>query len=889
MPKIKIKPKAGPSASARVSLLSLLQNLEIDVTRYIDLPDGYVAMPEDETNLKKILEGTTISSLDKAGFSVIIPLDMKAKLTLVMKKMDNSVMNATPEQIKQSIELKNPTVKVSQIYKIDKINMIKVQFQDHTTADKIKANGIKFMNLSVTKDMIEYERFTYIKQCFTCYSYDHYKANCPNKNVKWCSECGARNHTYTTCKSKYQRCLNCDGPHRTLANSCHHRKRAVERTQRENEEKEREKEAKPMTVAVQKAAAAAITAQTQAWQKETSQIKEKIDRQVASQSPKILLQIPQGTPLKVATIIATAHIQHIVDPSVSFQNHVTKLCISNNIEQINVGYDNPNSWGILQLIPPSTQHHPPQSRPHPDPQPAPNHAHHSIPSNQWTQPHIPSQHTPRGQALLPNPYKPINPPTQQKHPHSPQQPSPAQSLFHIADHHFPPPSSNLRPLPQLTPNQPTRSLGSASPKRKLSEDEHTDIGTPNNKHRRHRRNRNKQHRSEPLLLHAQDSNNQVYSMKYVSADTPLPASLLPPSPPPPTPNTPTSRAHPNTPVTPRETDAMTSPSKNKDTQAKTLPNADTQDHTTKTFDQQTTCTNTDVHASKQPTPQNNTTALLPQHQDTSHGNSFTVDTPSTLASIPPLLSPASNSSQQKPSHLMVKILSKPDNHKQIQPVTQWRNSSSHLRKESQNSMTSIASDSIPLGGSASDYEMELSQNSQSSQPALEPPSPDRRHLYKPVPSPVPHPHNQHATAADTASSPRTDARTQRSSNNKQTNKDINALTYPKDPKHYGIVLHTPAARECYEKCTPMELKNKIKNKTREIIYTFSNKDYNNPISKHILHDMIITGRIQVDYSMLKSTALKHFRNGYEEAQHPTPSPSPSPLQHQTSDLPHSSY
>ncbi|MPC99555.1 hypothetical protein E2C01_094976 [Portunus trituberculatus] len=49
-----------------------------------------------------------------------------------------------------------------------------------------------------------------------------------------CSECASDQHTWKTCTASTKKCLNCHGPHRTLANKCPMRKKIKEDKRKQN-------------------------------------------------------------------------------------------------------------------------------------------------------------------------------------------------------------------------------------------------------------------------------------------------------------------------------------------------------------------------------------------------------------------------------------------------------------------------------------------------------------------------------------------------------------------------------------------------------------------------------------------------------------------------------
>ena len=81
-------------------------------------------------------------------------------------------------------------------------------------------NGFHCFNTKIASHQLEKEEFTDILICFNCYKLeDHTSANCPTKEITVCSEC-TRNHIFKECSSEFKKCLNCGGPHLTMAMAC---------------------------------------------------------------------------------------------------------------------------------------------------------------------------------------------------------------------------------------------------------------------------------------------------------------------------------------------------------------------------------------------------------------------------------------------------------------------------------------------------------------------------------------------------------------------------------------------------------------------------------------------------------------------------------------------
>jgi len=132
---------------------------------------------------------------------------------------------------------------VDEVVIIPNVNhLCKVKFSNISSARSCLDNGILLYNQSVPSTNTEKEIFIRLNPCFVCYSYKHQSANCPNPNLKKCSECAGDGHTYKECKSEAKKCLNCGDDHRTLAARCPVRKKIIkdrEKLERENKIKQR--------------------------------------------------------------------------------------------------------------------------------------------------------------------------------------------------------------------------------------------------------------------------------------------------------------------------------------------------------------------------------------------------------------------------------------------------------------------------------------------------------------------------------------------------------------------------------------------------------------------------------------------------------------------------
>ena len=441
MDKVKIKPPGAPTEEAREILLKAIQDLGVDVAKLATLPDGFLAIPLTAKDCRNLIKISNVDKLKEKQYQVITPMSVNARKTLIIRDVDKYVTNKSKERLEQEIRQKNGGLVVQDIIIIPRFNIIKLKFDTVEIAERVKKNGIKFECISINPDQIEHEEFVPITQCFNCYTYAHPTHKCTYKHkLTWCSECGSRSHTYRQCDNPtVKQCLNCQGPHRTMANACQQRKQAIATQRKVNRENEINKQNKPLREMAKLAAQAVSVEAASTWR----DIAARQPLTTAHPSPpKIFLHIPHHISTIYATIVSVAHQLHLINPDKPFRQIVHDLCIDQGVAPLDVGQNSPTpNWGVLQLINPS--------------QPPPNPPRNPDPTSQPSFHHPPPPLLPNRPALLDTP---PHYPTYHRHPQPNQQPRP---LLTQPRPLFPQPTTSqprpLLPAPntQAKPTPPT--------------------------------------------------------------------------------------------------------------------------------------------------------------------------------------------------------------------------------------------------------------------------------------------------------------------------------------------------------------------------------------------------------------------------------------------------
>lgn len=72
---------------------------------------------------------------------------MKAKLTLVFKKLDRRVVSETERDISDEIMASSPGAKIEHVFVLKTSYIVKARFSDHAAAKRIKEKGIYLFKL----------------------------------------------------------------------------------------------------------------------------------------------------------------------------------------------------------------------------------------------------------------------------------------------------------------------------------------------------------------------------------------------------------------------------------------------------------------------------------------------------------------------------------------------------------------------------------------------------------------------------------------------------------------------------------------------------------------------------------------------------------------------
>lgn len=180
-----------------------------------------------ETYLYKFADVTIKTAFQEKGFEIITPPQEASTRSVMAKHVDNHVIRYEEEEIKASIENQNDWAKVEEVRKISTKEgpiIVKIRFQQASMAQKALTSGFTMLSQSLPAWAIEEETYVPINPCSNCYSYHHFRKNCPRPQITLCSKCSMTGHKRFSCTNNVK-CIHCHEAHATFHPQCKEKKK----------------------------------------------------------------------------------------------------------------------------------------------------------------------------------------------------------------------------------------------------------------------------------------------------------------------------------------------------------------------------------------------------------------------------------------------------------------------------------------------------------------------------------------------------------------------------------------------------------------------------------------------------------------------------------------
>lgn len=333
----------GTSLKRNDDLCKLICDIGISFSKCLPSSnEHFILVCQDEKDVDLLISEQTIRKLKSNDYEVIIPPQLRCKKTVVLKGLDKRINKMDESDILTEIETKNPWATVEEVIKFKNIPyMLKIRFRDIQMAKKAIDSGLKISWFKIPNHQIEEEEFVPITPCWICYKYTHTVRNCPEKdnNVKYCSECAQNTHTYKECMNRQTpKCLNCEGPHRTLAATCPVRKELIKEAKKSKQDRQKQFETENKTYCA------------------VAKLKTEIPKALNKPPEQTILNLNSDISIKILTIIITAHLENLAKPG-SFGAAAKTLLRMNNLPDINLPDDAPSAaiFGAMKTSETSTE------------------------------------------------------------------------------------------------------------------------------------------------------------------------------------------------------------------------------------------------------------------------------------------------------------------------------------------------------------------------------------------------------------------------------------------------------------------------------------------------------------------------------------------------------
>ena len=175
----------------------------------------------------------------------MLPPDLRNKRSIIVTRVDDVIYkDHEPTDIGEQLEEHNEWMQdsIENIFKFPNSSTLKITFTKATIAKKCLESGFLAYNLYVSPYDIKQETFIPVKCCMRCYQLEgHNTRDCPkHREYKICSECGLEGHIWHQCLEEEKCCINCQGPHSTMAMRCPLRKEIIKAKREEENERNKQ-------------------------------------------------------------------------------------------------------------------------------------------------------------------------------------------------------------------------------------------------------------------------------------------------------------------------------------------------------------------------------------------------------------------------------------------------------------------------------------------------------------------------------------------------------------------------------------------------------------------------------------------------------------------------
>ena len=217
----------GGNPPGKPELLSLCNKLNIKIYKINPCKNGFkIHLPCSEEADKMFLP-KPLSVMTDAGFDPALPDILKSKRTVYVGNLDSSIFEHSCAEIVKEINEQNSNISAVEVFKFSTSFSLKICLRSSQMATNILDRGFYLFSLSIPGHNIKKDVYIRLTNCYNCFAMnDHPTNECPHGNKTICSKCSSTNHKHDKCTIDTNfTCVNCSGPHHTLAMKCPIRKK----------------------------------------------------------------------------------------------------------------------------------------------------------------------------------------------------------------------------------------------------------------------------------------------------------------------------------------------------------------------------------------------------------------------------------------------------------------------------------------------------------------------------------------------------------------------------------------------------------------------------------------------------------------------------------------
>jgi len=214
-------------------ILQIFNNANVKCSKLVSIVESnqFLAYCATDSDADRVFSSHCITPLSAIRCTPVLPMHLKAKRTVIVRRLDSHVYNNSTDDIRDEINECNDFLEASSVFKFPHSNIIKVTCCNQDMAGACIKNGLRMFHMYVPGVDISCEEYHNVKICFKCYELDsHLTYECTkSRDYVICSTCSELGHSFRACTSSSKCCINCSGSHSTMAYSCPKRKEIIAR------------------------------------------------------------------------------------------------------------------------------------------------------------------------------------------------------------------------------------------------------------------------------------------------------------------------------------------------------------------------------------------------------------------------------------------------------------------------------------------------------------------------------------------------------------------------------------------------------------------------------------------------------------------------------------